>query len=464
MRDAGNVPAPRVAVVGAGIAGLAAAHTLATSGARLEVVVLESSPRVGGKLLLGEVAGQAVDLGAEAMLNRRPEAVALARAVGLADDVCHPATSRAAVWTRDAVRPLPPTVMGVPTDLGALRRSGIMSRTGLARAWLERLLPRRAVAEDMSVGDFVARRFGREVVDRLVEPLLGGVYAGTSFDLSLRAAAPQIAALPQMSSVGNGHTPVFAGIRGGVGRLAEQVASASGALIRTDATVRELVRGRTWELVVGSTRDPELLTADAVVLATPAPATARLLSSVSSVAASSELQHIQYASTAVITLAVPASALPRPLTGSGFLVPPVDGRSIKAATFSSVKWRWLGEALGDGVVVMRASIGRLGEEKVLQREDAELVALAVSDLAAAVGLAGPPLDAVVTRWGGGLPQYTVGHRERVTRIRSAVALLPSLEVCGAAYDGIGVAACVADGQGAADRLLASLGTPGTMKT
>lgn len=477
-------PAERVVVVGAGIAGLAAAYTLASAADAPEVVVVEGAPRLGGKLLTTDVAGGPVDAGAESILNARPEAVDLARAVGLGDQLCHPATTSAAIWSRGAVRPMPPTVLGIPSDLAALARSGIVSSRGVGRVRLESVLPRlradRVDLDAVSVAGVVSRRIGREAVDRLVEPLLGGVYAGHADRLSLRAAAPQIAALvaagPSLLAAARASRrqreadaddatepkPVFAGIRGGVGRLIEAVAAASGATIRTGAPVRELARTVDgWRLVIGSTRDAETLDADAVVLATPAAPTARLLGEVAAHAAY-ELRRIEYASMAVVTLAYPRPE--RPLTGSGFLVPPVEGKTIKAATFSGSKWDWVSDAsAASDAVVVRASIGRHGEEQVLQRDDCELVDAAAADLREAVDLRGPLVDARVTRWGGALPQYALGHRSRVERIRADVTAVPRLELCGAAYDGVGIAACVADGTRAADRVLTELRARRTME-
>ncbi len=465
----------RVAVVGGGITGLAAAHALTTSAGDVEVVVLEGSPRIGGKLLVGEVAGLPLDLGAEGMLNRRPEAVALARVVGLGDDVIHPEPIGSSVWTRGSLLAMPRTVMGVPADLPGLAGSGVLSRAGVLRVCAEPLLPRSTISEahadDVSVGDFLARRLGGELVDRIVEPLLGGVYAGHARRLSLAAAAPQVLQLAvagrslvraaQRGSAQPGTTsaPVFAGVRGGVGRLPSAVASASGARVETSATVRLLTRASAtrWRMVVGSTHDTRLLEVDAIVLATPAAPASRLLDVVAP-AAARELRRIEYAGMAVVTLAYPAGAPGLPLASSGFLVPPVDGRDVKASTFSSAKWAWLREAgqRAGGTTVVRASVGRHGQEHLLQREDAELVELVAGDLADAVGLRGQLVDAQVTRWGGALPQYTVGHRARVQRIRAAVTEVEGLEVCGAAYDGVGVAACVADGTAAAHRLLEQL--------
>jgi len=451
-------------VVGGGIAGLAAAHALGREPA-LDVTVLEASPQIGGKLRLAEVGGVTVDVGAEAMLNRRPEAIGLARDVGLADDLVHPATTSARLWNRNRLVPMPRTLMGVPTDLASLDQ--VVSRKGVARAAMDAVLPATVLGDrDTSVGALVEERFGKEVVDRLVEPLLGGVYAGHAREISARAAVPQVVALLDrdrsmsraaaavMSSPAS-DAPVFAGIRGGIGRLPQAVATASGAAVRTDATVRDVVRRSDggWRLVVGSTREPELVEADAVVLATPARPTARLLSDVAPDAAL-ELARIEYASMAIVTMAFHDHDLPE-VGGSGFLAPPVDGHAVKAATFSFAKWDWV-RAAGDGLLLLRCSIGRHREEAVLQVPDEELVDLAVGDLRDAIGLSVRPVDAHVQRWGGGLPQYAVGHLERVATVRGALADIPGLAVCGAAYDGLGIPACIASANLAVAKVLADI--------
>jgi oxygen-dependent protoporphyrinogen oxidase len=467
------VAAPtRVVVVGAGIAGLAAAASIRRTAPGVEVVVLEAAPAVGGKLARAEVGGVTVDVGAEAMLNRRPEAVALARASGLADRVVHPATTTANIWSRGRLRPMPRTLMGVPADARALTESGVISASGLARVALERGLPATHLhGQDVSVGWLVEERFGKEVVDRLVEPLLGGVYAGHAREISARAAVPQVVALLErdrsmmkaaaQALQATSDVPVFAGLDGGIGQLPQAVVTAAGLDVRTGATVRDLARAAEggWNLVVGSTRDAEVLHADAVVLATPAAATSRLLADVVPDAAL-ELARIEYASMAVVTLAFRTRDFPD-TQGSGFLVPPVDKRSVKASTFSFAKWDWVraaGEA--DGVVLLRCSIGRHREEQLLQRPDDELVQLALVDLADAIGLSVRPVDTHVQRWGGALPQYAVGHLDRVRHIRTAVAAAGGLAVCGAAYDGLGIPACIASADIAATQVLAALAGPG----
>lgn len=466
-------PSGRVVIVGGGIAGLAAALFL--RGRAAEVIVLEGAPRLGGKLAVSEVGGIAVDAGAEALLARRPEAVDLVTEVGLAGHLVYPGTTAASIWSRGELRPLPRRqYMGVPGDFDDLERTGIVSPDGMARARQDAALPATAWDGDVSVAEFVGARFGPEVVDRLVEPLLGGVYAGRPDLLSARATLGSVVAAagahaslaravasllgpaPDPAVPPAPRPPVFTTLDGGLGSLPGPLAAASGAVIRTGATVRELARTATgWRLTVGPASAPEAIDADAVILALPARPAGRLLASVPGAApAATALAEIEYASMGVVTLAYPASAFASVPDGSGYLVPAVDGRTVKAATYSTVKW----PHLTDGAMhVVRCSVGRFGEEAVLQRDDADLVALAAAELSEATGVSGAPVDARVTRWGGGLPQYTVGHLDRVRRIRETVAVLPGLAVCGAAYDGIGVPACVGTARLAADQVSAWLG-------
>jgi oxygen-dependent protoporphyrinogen oxidase len=368
------------------------------------------------------------------------------------------------------MRPLPRRqFMGVPADAGELAATGVVSAEGVARARREeQLAPDEA---DTSVAGYVGARLGGEIVDRLVDPLLGGVYAGRSDELSFPATLAPLAAaarrhpllteavaalLPPAadnSKMRSAPAPVFVTLTTGLGALPEAVAKASNAAIRTSAMVRELERTETgWRLTVGSAADPESVLADAVIVAVPAAPAARLLSRTVP-AASTALSQIPYASMAIITLAYRAGDFPE-TRRSGYLVPALDGRAVKAVTFSTVKWPHLaGHA---PVHVVRCSVGRTGETALLQRDDADLAALAAAELADATGMTARRVAQRVTRWGGALPQYNVGHLDRVAAIRAAVSGQPGLAVAGAAYEGVGIPACVATAKAAAQQVLAQL--------
>jgi len=474
---------PHVVIVGGGIAGLAAAFFLRDQPVR--VSVLEGSPLLGGKLSVSEVAGVAVDEGAEALLVTRPEGTGLVAQVGLAGDRVEPGTTSSAIWTLGALRPLPRRqFMGVPSDLAELARSGLVSGEGAARASQDLELPPTMRDRDVPVADYVGARFGAEVVDRLVDPLLGGVYAGRSSELSFDATMPALAAasrryrslaeaagslLPPVPAPGGTRSggTVFTTLAGGLGLLPAFLAKASGAEVRTASMTRAVSpapaapgAGHSWRLAAGSAAADELIDADAVILALPARPAGRLLAGVPGASAAvTALGEISYASMAIVTLAYPRSAFPgdglAALGWSGYLVPAVDGRAVKAVTFSTVKWPHLADMTAYGaepLEIVRCSVGRIGEEALLQRADEDLAALAAAELATATGVRGAPVAQRVTRWGGALPQYTVGHLDRVARIRAAVAAQPGLAVCGAAYDGVGIPACVATARMAASQV------------
>ncbi|MEI2808924.1 MAG: protoporphyrinogen oxidase [Nocardioides sp.] len=463
-----------VVVIGGGIAGLVAARRLAQSGAGSAdstVTLLEAGNEVGGKLRGVEVAGVRVDSGAEAMLARRPEGIALAEQLGL--PLVVPEAVSPSVYSRGALRPLPRSLMGAPTDSASLEASGVLSVAGLSRALREPGVPIRLPAEDVAVGELIAERFGEEVVDRLVEPLLGGVYAGDARRISAQAAVPQLLAALERGPLLDRSTPapspsvaatadsVFAGIEGGMWRLPEALAATAGVSVHTQQLVRAIRRVpggfEVLTSAVGSGVEHRLH-ARHVVVATPAHAASRLLGEIAPVAAAA-LAEIEAASVGVVTLALtPESA--GDLPGSGFLVPPVeDGVRIKAATFSANKWAWVAAAgRSAGVVLVRASWGRAGEVRSLQRSDEELIAASVGELAGVLRRDLSLVAGHVQRWGGGLPQYAVGHLDRVERIRADVARIPGLAVCGAAYDGVGIPAVIASADRAVRELL---GGPGT---
>ncbi|WP_029429973.1 protoporphyrinogen oxidase [Blastococcus sp. URHD0036] len=452
----------RLVVVGAGIAGLTAAFEWRRRRPDDEIVVLEAGGRIGGKLDRVELGGRWYDTGPEAMLARVPEAVRLVERLGLAHELVRPATTQASVVLPDGRFPLPAgTVLGVPASAEGL--DGVLSPAGVARVAAEVSLPPLRPDGDVAVGALLRERLGDEVVDRLVEPLLGGVYAGRADELSLAATMPQLAAhLPAAGSVlgaaaasrdagarsrFDADAPVFVTLRDGIGSLPAALVAAARAAIRLHTPAHRLTRTASgFELSVGPAAVRETLTADAVIVTAPAPKAARLLGVVAP-GAVAPLEGIPYASMAVVAMAFPAQEV---AAGSGLLVPPVTGRLVKGVTVSSAKWPHLAGEL----LLVRSSVGRYRAEAELQRDDDDLAAAVVADVADLLQLSRPePVDTRVVRWGGGLPQYLVGHRGRVAAVRAAVAEVPGLAVAGAAYEGVGVPACIRDAERAVEQLL-----------
>jgi oxygen-dependent protoporphyrinogen oxidase len=411
-------------------------------------------------------------VGTEAFLVRRPEAAELITELGLADDVVHPTGAAASIRAAGQVRPIPAhTLMGVPASAEAVR--AVLSEEGFRRVEAEPTLPPiHLEGADVAVGALLRERFGPEVGDRLVGPLLGGVYAGRPDSLGLRATMPQLATaldsgigsllaaaattMPAPPQPRAKRPPVFGTLTGGLAGLVERLAQVAAVDVRLGLPVRALVwRELGWRLEIGSAASPEFLDVDGVVLAVPAPSARKLLADVSP-AAAKRYAEIDVASMAVIAMALPpGTKFPE---RSGVLLAEgerhADGTpfTAKAFTFSSRKWAHL----DDGPLLVRGSVGRFGETALLQRADEDLVKAVRADLKELTGIAAAPIDTVVTRWGGGLPQYGVGHLDLVAGIERAVAEVPGVAVAGASLHGVGVPACIATADAAAARVAAHL--------
>jgi len=458
----------RVAVVGGGVSGLAAAHRLRTRlGPGATITVLEQRDRTGGVLRTVDLAGVPYDVGAEAFLARRPEMAVLLAELGLSGEQVHPTAAKASLRADGRIAALPAaTLLGVPTS--AARLDGLLSAAGLAAVAAEPALPLGwERGGDVALGGLLRERFGEELADRLADPLLGGVYSGRVDALGLRATIPALAAAlddgaPSLTAAADAATPpparrdaapapVFGALSGGYRVLLDALAAEADAHLRLGATVRELRPHETgWRLILGPTTGPEVLDVDAVVLAIPAPAAARLLSEAAPSAARSAAE-IELASSVVVALAYrgeDAAGLP---STSGALIATGEPLSAKAFTHSTNKWSHLSP---DGLVRLRASLGRFGEAAALQVEDAELVRRVRADLATLTGITAEPVAVHVQRWGGGLPQYGVGHLDRARAIEHG--LPAGLAVAGSALHGVGVPACIGTGRAAADRLIEHL--------
>jgi oxygen-dependent protoporphyrinogen oxidase len=385
------------------------------------------------------------------------------RRLGLGEALVHPSAGQAALAIGGRLEPMPAgTLVGVPNDvskLGAVAQAAPDADTDEGRPLL-------AAGEDVAVGALVRERYGDQVAERLVDPMLGGVYAGRADRLSLAATMPALALAArtehtlagavraaQAAAVRVPGRPIFGAVGGGMSRLVAAAAAASGARISLGLPVRELSRtAHGWRLLLGPVPAPQFDDVDAVILAVPAKAAARMLAGLD-LSAAAEVEILDYASVALVGLALPPGTLLPEL--SGFLVPATEGTLVKAATFFTRKWAHLRS--DGGPVIVRASIGRAGEEERLQFDDAVLAARAHAELGALTGAELPPPTASwVQRWGGGLPQYAPGHLDRVAGARSALADLPGLALAGAAYDGVGIPACVASGESAAESVLKHL--------
>ena len=446
-----------VAVIGGGISGLVAAHRVAQRGHR--VVLLEAAGRAGGKVLTEKLDGITIEAGPDSFLAREPWAVDLCKEVGLADQLVEPAIFGAQVWTPSGLRRLPPEFpFGLPSSPVAAMRSRVLSPLGALRASADLLTPGPLTGPDVSIGSFVRRRFGTEVLDRLVDPLVAGTRAGRADDVSLAAAAPQIDAMARSNrsvimalrsarrrgSLGAGPPP-FLALRGGMQKLVDRLVEElhGHGEVRTSTPVEELRRRPDGSYFVGLPFG-DSIKADAVVIATPAYAAARLLKTLNPVAAA-ELRQISYASVVSIIL-VYDSTRHTWLEGSGMLVPSSANKTLAACSWYSKKWP---HHAADGRLVIRCFVGRAAQEAATELPDEDLVAIVTRELDDAIGPPDRLLRSRVTRWDRGLPQYSVGHLDQVRRIEKALETTPGIALAGAAYRGSGLPDCIKTGDEAA---------------
>lgn len=445
----------KLAVVGGGITGLAAAWEARD---RAEVTIFEPA-RPGGKVLTTLFEGRPVDEGPDAFLTRMPAATELCSELGIASDLVAPAAGSTLLWWNGRLRPLPDgLVLGVPGRVGPLARSGILSPLGVARAGLDLVLPRRSAPAESSVWQLVAERFGEEVAERLVDPLVGSIAAGDTKKLSAASVTPQLVSAaersrslllalrrPPSKSAG----PVFLAPRPGMGEIVDALVKqleSGGVVIRPAAveSVRPAPSGK-----VAIQPDGELF--DAAVVATPASVTARIVAE----AGEAGLSLVEEASVSIVTAAFGEEDMTLPEGVNGFLVPRREGLLTTACSFASSKWpHWA----GPGSVLLRLSAGRAGDLRAERLTDGELGEAMVAELGSFLGTGAAPSALRVSRWPRAFPQYGVGHGELVASVRAAVRrAFTNVELAGSAYGGVGVPACVASGRSAARSVLSRAG-------
>ena len=441
-----------VAIVGGGIAGLAAAYELQRRG--VPVRVLEASARIGGVVSSDRFDGWVVDAGPDSMLVQKPAAVALCRELGLADRLIHTLPPRTAYVLRHGqLHPLlEGSFLGFPLTASSLIRSPLFTVAGKARMALEPVIPRRTGDEDESIGAFVRRRFGKEAVDYLAEPLLAGIHAGDVERLSVRALFPRLVDAERHSGsvlrafrqlrAQPSPSGAFVSLPGGTAELIDALGAAlTPGTVSLQARVSELHRAGT--LRIDTSLGP--IDARAAILAVPAYVAGSLLRGFDTTLAAF-CDAVPYASTATIALGFRREQVAHPLSGTGFVVPRVERRSLLAGTWISSKWPGRAPA---GHVLMRGFVGGGRDPHRLDESDQSLIDTTRHELAALLGIAGSPLFARIYRFTKQSPQYEVGHLERVAQIEQRLAAIPGVFIAGSGFKAIGIPDCVADARATA---------------
>jgi protoporphyrinogen/coproporphyrinogen III oxidase len=449
-----------IAVIGGGISGLAAAHYLAQNRPDIKTILIEKDRRLGGKILTERIDGFVVEGGPDSFLSSKERGLGLATEVGLEARLQGTDEERRRTWVMSGGRlhRLPEGLSGlVPSRLEPLLESDLFSPSGKERLRQEPAIPSRAGDEDESLASFVTRRFGREVYDRMIEPLMAGIYAGDGEKLSLAATFPQLKRLEQQwGSVIGGISatrtldtpgsvrPAFLTPIGGMGELVDAVhRSIPEVRISTGTGVQSISERRSGFVL--DLDDGSQVQVGAVIVATPAHAAGRLLNHVDGALADA-LSAIAHVSSATVSLAYPAAQVLGALEGYGYVVPRQEGRPVLANTWSSTKFRHRAPARH---VLIRMFIGRSGAEEALEGTDASLVQLARAEVADVLGAREAPLFHRVFRWTNGMPQYTMGHLERIASIDTRTEQHPGLLIAGNAFRGVGIPDCIESGERAA---------------
>ena len=470
-----------VVIVGGGISGLATALSLHEKATKanlpIHCTILESDTSWGGKIVTHRVGEIVTEAGPDSFLSQKQAGLDLCVKLGLADQLINTNEmgKKASVLYGGRLHDLPEGLLSfVPKQLGSFFRSGLLTWTGLARMGLEIVVPPGPSTGDESLAVFLRRRFGVQAFERVLEPLMAGIYAGDAEQMSLRATFPRFFELEQQhgsivrgmmaakktassASTDQPRRTMFVSLKNGLSDLVTALTSRltqQGVELRVGARVEALrVRSHEigrwmYDLIL---QDGSALSADGVVLATPAYVSADLLRPLTPMAGGL-LDMIPYASTATVAMAFPRTQTSS-IEGFGFIVPRTEQRHVIAATWTSLKWRY--RAPADQLLV-RCYVGGVGREEILQLDDAALTAKVREELAAVCGIRVEPSYTEVNRWWKAMPQYTLGHLNRLAQLEAAVSRYPGLVLTGAAYRGVGIPDCIRDGAVASERVVQDL--------
>ncbi len=505
----------RVIVVGGGIAGLSAAYRLKQRAPDVAITLIESDARLGGKIITDRVDGFVIEGGPDTFLSYKPRGLGLCRELGLEDRLhgTNEKIRRTYVMRHGKLYDLPEGLTGlIPSRFGPMIKTGLISPLGKLRMGLDYFIPPKSPNGDESLAQFVERRLGRELYDRMIEPLMSGIYAGDGEQLSLGATFPQLrqtelthgslvkgmlatkrqtqrrSGIP-MPSVSTKKWPAFVTPETGLAEIVEALQTRLADVeVRLQTRVVQVTANEfaAWQrkpaeagshditepVLTGLSYPPsssldeqaavyqvvldtgETLEAEAVILATPAYATAYLVVGLDPEMAQA-LKGIPYASTVTVSVAYPLKDIPRPLNGYGYIIPRAEGRSILACTWTSTKFP---HRAPDGYGLIRAFIGRAGDDEVIKRSDEELLTMVRDELREVLGITAAPIVQRIFRWPKAMPQYTLGHLDRLAVIEQRLAQHPGLFVAGNAYRGIGIPDCIASGEQAADQVVTYLST------
>ena len=489
-----------IVIIGGGIAGLSAAYYAQKNQPDAHIILLEASDRWGGKIVTDRVSFDDGDFiiegGPDTFLATKPWAVALCKELGLAERLhsTNPHQKNTYVLHRNRLQPLPDGLaMMIPTNIPSILKSQLVSWPGKARMGLDFLLPAQNGHHDESLGHFVSRRLGREAYENLIEPLMSGIYAGDGDQLSLRSTFPYLhdleakhgslargaLKLRQQMSSGVRSLPIsrrrqespdsvpgsrsaFLTPTTGLAEIVEKLVESlrlNGANLRLNTPVQTVRRedGAIWHVAL---ENGETLTADGVIIAAPAYAAGKIVSGLDPELAT-VLSSIPYASTATVTLAYRQSDLPRPLDGYGYVIPRREGRRALACTWTSTKFP---HRAPNGYALIRVFVGRAGQEADIPWEEAGLLDLAREELGLTLGITSEPLVSRVFIWESAMPQYNLGHPEKLGQIDAALEKYPGLALAGNGYRGIGIPDCIHSGEMAVQKILESGGVENSLSS